>query len=77
MKTITATDIKHNFSPIIHDIESGEEIVISNGKKTIVVIIPYKTYRKAKKRELGTLKGKVSVEFLPGYQLSDEDFLYS
>jgi prevent-host-death family protein len=75
MKTVAVAEVKTHLSSLLKEVESGQEIAISFGKKkeTIAVIIPYDTYRKSKKRELGTLKGKVTVEFKADYAMTDAE----
>jgi prevent-host-death family protein len=60
MKTIRVAEAKTHFSMVLKDVEAGNEIAISDGEKreAIAVIIPYETWKRTKKRELGTLKGK-------------------
>ena len=39
-KKMTATEVSRNFSEVLKLIESGEEVVITRGKKTVAVISP-------------------------------------
>jgi antitoxin (DNA-binding transcriptional repressor) of toxin-antitoxin stability system len=79
MKTLQVAEAKTHFSTVLKDIEAGNEIAISYGKKkkTIAVIIPYETWKKTKKRELGTLKGQGSVEFAEDWYMTDEELSFS
>ena len=82
MKTLQLAEAKTHFSSIMQDIKNGNEVAISYGKKkqTIAVIIPYEKWKKnkkAKKRELGTLKDKVKVKFSHDYKMSDEELINS
>jgi prevent-host-death family protein len=79
MKTLPVAEVKTHLSSLLKEVELGNEIAISYGKAkhTIAVIIPVEMYKKAKKRELGTLKGKVVVEFKSDFKMDDEDFLNS
>ncbi|MFH0977009.1 MAG: type II toxin-antitoxin system Phd/YefM family antitoxin [Spirochaetota bacterium] len=79
MKILQLNEVKTNLSAILKEVGTGKEIGISYGKKkeTIAVIVPIKNYNKLKKRVLGTLKGKMSVEFKPGYRMSDKELLRS
>jgi antitoxin (DNA-binding transcriptional repressor) of toxin-antitoxin stability system len=72
-------EAKTNFSSILKDVQAGDEIAIAYGKKkqTIAVIIPYEQWVKTKKRELGTLKGKVIVKFSEDFSISDEELINS
>jgi len=79
MRTLQIAEAKPHFSSVIQDIQNGNEVAISYGKKkqTIAVIIPYEKWKKSKKRELGTLKGKVKVNFSDDFKMSDEEFINS
>jgi prevent-host-death family protein len=79
MKTLQVAEAKTHFSAVLKDVEAGNEVAISYGKKkeTIAVIIPYKTWKKTKKRELGTLKGKGSVQFSKDWYMTDEELIHS
>ena len=82
MKTLQLAEAKTHFSSVIQDIQNGNEVAISYGKKkqTIAVIIPYEKWKKSKisrKRELGTLKGKVKVKFSKDFKMSDEELINS
>ena len=79
MKTLSVAKIKTHLSAVLKEVKSGKEIAVSFGKKkeTIAVIIPYENYVKSKKRVLGSLKGKASVEFKSGFKMSDKELLNS
>ena len=76
MKTFSVAYVKTNLSSILKEVESGEEIAISFGKKKemIAVIVSYNAYKQSKKRKLGTLKGKMTVEFKKDFKMSDKEF---
>jgi prevent-host-death family protein len=77
MKTLPLAEAKTHFSSIIKDVEAGNEVAISYGKKkqTIAVIIPYEKWKKSKKRQLGTLEGKMSVTFTDDFAMTDEELI--
>ncbi len=79
MKTLPIAEARKNFSSIIKEVESGNEVAISYGKKkeTIAVIIPYENWKKSKKRELGTLKNKAKVSFSKDFKMSEEELIKS
>jgi len=60
MKTLPVAEVRTNFSSLLKEVESGNEIGISFGRKkeTIAVIIPIEEYKRMKTRKLGTLQGK-------------------
>ncbi|MDR2402398.1 MAG: type II toxin-antitoxin system Phd/YefM family antitoxin [Spirochaetaceae bacterium] len=79
MKTVSLAEAKTHFSAILKDVGLGNEVAIAYGKKkeTIAVIIPYKTWKKSKKRQLGTLEGKVTVKFSKDFSITDEALINS
>jgi prevent-host-death family protein len=48
MKTMQIGELKTHFSEVLNDVKSGEEIVITYGKKkeNIAVIIPYSAFKR-------------------------------
>ncbi|GHV25278.1 prevent-host-death protein [Spirochaetia bacterium] len=79
MKTLQLAEAKTHFSAVLKDVELGNEIAISYGKKkeTIAVIIPYEKWKKSRKRELGSLEGRGSVTFADDWYMTDEEFCES
>ncbi len=77
MKTLPVAEVRTNFSALLKEVESGNEIGIAFGRKkeTIAVIIPIDEYKKMKERRLGTLEGKATVEFKDDWAISDEELL--
>jgi prevent-host-death family protein len=79
MKTVQSAEAKAHFSAVLRDVEAGNEVAITYGKKkqTIAVIIPFEQWKKTKKRQLGTLEGKMSVQFAEDFAMTDEEFINS
>ena len=79
MKTVPLAEARTHFSSLLKEVESGNEIGITYGrkKKTIAVIVPIEEYRKIKAKRLGTLEGRVKLEFKGDWSISDEEFLSS
>ena len=79
MKIVQSAEAKTHFSSILRDVQAGDEIAIAYGKskQTVAVIISYEQWKKSKKRELGTLKGKVKVTFSKDFSMSDEELINS
>ena len=77
MKTIQSAKAKTHFSSVIKDVEAGNEVGITYGKKkkTVAVIIPYEKWKKNQKRQLGTLEGKISVKFASDFSMTDEELI--
>ena len=79
MKVFQSAEAKTHFSSILKDIEAGNEVAITYGRKkqTVAVIIPYDQWKKTKKRQLGTLKNKAKVQFSKDFSMSDEELINS
>ena len=77
MKTLTIAKIRMNFSALLKEVELGNEIGIAFGRKqeTIAVIVPIEEYKRIKARKLGSLEGKVKVEFSENWTITDEEFI--
>ena len=75
MKTLQSAEAKTHFSSVLKDIEAGNEVAITYGKRkeTVAVIIPYKKWKKGQKRHLGSLEGKMSVKFTDDFSMTDEE----
>ena len=79
MKTLPVAEVRSHFSSLLKEVENGNEIGISFGKekKTIAVIMSIKEYKKIKTRRLGTLEGRVTVEFKEDWKMTEEEFMNS
>jgi antitoxin (DNA-binding transcriptional repressor) of toxin-antitoxin stability system len=79
MKTLPVAEVRTNFSSLLKEVEAGQEIGISFGRKKlpIAVIMPIGEYLKSRPRKLGTLEGKVTVEFKDDWAITDEELLTS
>ena len=79
MKVLESAEAKTHFSSILRDIEAGNEVAITYGRKkqTVAVIIPYDLWKKTKKRQLGTLKDRAKVYFSKDFSMSDEELINS
>ena len=77
MKMLQSAKAKTHFSSILKDVEAGNEVAIMYGKKkqAIAVIIPYEKWKRNQKRQLGTLEGKMSVEFSSDFAMTDEELI--
>ena len=77
MKTLQLAEAKTHFSSVLKDIQAGNEVAIVFGKKkeTVAVIIPYEKWKKNKKRQLGSLEGKMSVKFAEDFAMTDEELI--
>jgi antitoxin (DNA-binding transcriptional repressor) of toxin-antitoxin stability system len=79
MKVVSLGEAKTRFSAILKDVSLGNEVAIAYGRKkeTIAVIISYPTWKKSKKRQLGSLEGKAAVKFSKGFSITDGELLNS
>ena len=75
MKTYPVGEFKAHFAEIMEQVRSGEEIIISYGKKkeNVAVIIPYASY-KTKKIRLGLLQDK-TLKFSDDFKMTEEELL--
>ncbi len=65
-KKMTATEVSRNFSEVLKLVESGEEVVITRGKKTVAVISPKSQTSGEKLAELLSTSGSVFDDELVG-----------
>ena len=79
MKSVSLAEAKTHFSSIIKDVEAGNDVAISYGKKrqSIAVIVSYEKWKKNQKRQLGALEGRMSVEFAGDFKMTDEELIDS
>ena len=75
MKTFPVGEFKTHFSEIMEQVRSGEEIIITYGKKreNVAVLIPYASY-KTKKIRLGLLQDKALV-IHDDFKMTEEELL--
>ncbi|HIJ58186.1 MAG TPA: type II toxin-antitoxin system Phd/YefM family antitoxin [Deltaproteobacteria bacterium] len=79
MQTLTVGELKTGFSEVLKKIRSGEEIVISYGKKRekVAVLVPYSTYASTPERSLGLLKNRAGCIIHDDFEISEEEMLAS
>jgi hypothetical protein len=77
MKSIAVGEFKAQFSSIIKELQKGQPITITYGKKRTKwpVLVPYEHYVKSAKRQIGVLQGKASYDIHDDFNLTDEAFL--
>jgi antitoxin (DNA-binding transcriptional repressor) of toxin-antitoxin stability system len=59
MATVTIHAAQDSLPQLVARAEAGEEIVLSRGEEPVAKIVPIQP--KAKKRQFGALKGKISI----------------
>ena len=64
MRMLQSAKAKIHFSSVLRDVEAKTEIAITYGKKK-------------QKRQLGTLEGKMSVNFSKDFAMTDEELINS
>jgi prevent-host-death family protein len=80
MQTLTVGEFKANFSEVLRNVQNGQEVVISYGKKKekIAVLMPYDQVKPKADRPLGLLRGKAGFKIRDGFKMTaDEEFLLS
>ena len=79
MKTVPVAEVRSNLSTLLKEVESGKEIGISFGRRreTIAVIVSIAEYKKIKERRLGSLAGRLTVEFKDDWKMTDDELLDS
>ena len=77
MKGLPVGELKANFSEVLEEVQNGESIQIVYGKKKkpVAMIVPIKKQKKAAKRKLGLLEGKVRFEFADDFKITEEEFV--
>jgi prevent-host-death family protein len=76
MKTLAVGEFKTHFSKIMDDVKSGQEIIITYGRKkeNIAVVIPYSKYKRKNKIKLGLLKNK-KMKIQDDFKMTTEELL--
>ncbi len=79
METFTIGELKTNFSEVLKKLRSGQEIVISYGKKRekVAVIVPYSAYASTAERSVGLLKDRAECIIHDDFEMSEEEILVS
>jgi antitoxin (DNA-binding transcriptional repressor) of toxin-antitoxin stability system len=76
MKTMPVGELKTHFSEVLHKVQKGERfgILYGRGKKPVAMIVPFVEEIK-KKRQLGILEGKVTIEFKDDFEMTDDELI--
>ena len=79
MQTLTIGELKGRFSEVLKKLRSGQEIIISYGKKKekVAVIVPYPDYVARPERRLGLLKERAKCIIHEDFGISEEEMLAS
>jgi antitoxin (DNA-binding transcriptional repressor) of toxin-antitoxin stability system len=78
MKSMPVGEIKTHFSEILDEVKLGSKVAILYGKSKIPIamIVPY-VEEKPNKRKIGILDGKVKIEFMNDFEMTDEELIGS
>ncbi|MEA3231176.1 MAG: type II toxin-antitoxin system Phd/YefM family antitoxin [Thermodesulfobacteriota bacterium] len=79
MQTLTIGELKSRFSEVLKQVRSGQEIIISYGKKRekVAVIVPYSVYASTPERTLGLLKDRAGCIIHDDFEISEKEMLTS
>ena len=79
MQTLTIGELKGRFSEVLKKLRSGQEIIISYGKKKekVAVIVPSPDYVARPERRLGLLKERAKCIIHEDFGISEEEMLAS
>ena len=79
MKTKSVGELKTHFSEVLEEVKNGESIVISYGRKKqkVAVIVPYDSYKRSVKRDIGICEKKATYRIHDDFKLNDDEFLKS
>lgn len=78
MITVPVGEFKANFSQYLKEVEKGEKITISYGRKkqNIAILSPIEVDEQKAFRKLGTLRDKGGKAIImPDWEMTDEDLL--
>jgi antitoxin (DNA-binding transcriptional repressor) of toxin-antitoxin stability system len=76
VKSLAVGELKSHFSQILDEVKQGAKVGILYGKnkKPVAMIVPY-VEEKSEKRRLGILDGKVKIEFMDDFEMTDEELI--
>jgi len=76
MRTLPVGEFKTHFSEAMAQVKSGQEILITYGRKreNLAVVVPYEVYKKRNKIKLGALSHK-RCRIKDNFSMTAEDLL--
>ena len=76
MKTMAVAEFKADFSKVLEEVRQGERVGILYGRarKPVAMIVPYES-EETGRREIGVMDGKVKIEFMDDFEISEEELL--
>jgi prevent-host-death family protein len=80
MRSLQVAEFKANLSSILAEVKTkGEEYIVEFGRnhEKVAVLIPYEKYQQQFQQgiKLGLFANSASVEFKPGFKITDEQLL--
>jgi antitoxin (DNA-binding transcriptional repressor) of toxin-antitoxin stability system len=75
MRTMSVGEFKAQFSKVLKEVEQGEKIGITFGRKKEVKAMLVPGEAPAHPRKLGILKKDVEVVFAEDFKMTEEEFL--
>lgn len=75
MKTMSVGEFKAHFSQVLKDVEKGEKIGITFGRKKEVKAFLVPKEESKEPRKLGILEGKGKVSFKEDFKMTEDEFL--
>ena len=78
MVTMPVAELKAQFSRVLAAVRAGERVGVLYGKsrKPVAMIVPYEP-ENLPEREIGFLDGKVRIEFMDDFEMTEEELLGS
>ncbi len=79
MKSLPVGEFKAQFSEVLELVQQGESVGVLYGrsKKPVAKLVPMNDSdtKKAGKRKLGLLKGKMKVVFAPDFKMTEDELI--
>jgi antitoxin (DNA-binding transcriptional repressor) of toxin-antitoxin stability system len=77
MKTLTVGELKARFADVLREVEGGEVVAVSYGRRRrkVAAIVRYDQYTGVRERNLGVLEGKAVYRIAPDFTVSDEELV--
>ena len=75
MNSIAIAEARAKLSTVLKNVQAGEEFIITSdrSKEPVAVVVPFSEWKKSQSRKLGSLSGKVRVEFSDDLQMTEEE----
>jgi antitoxin (DNA-binding transcriptional repressor) of toxin-antitoxin stability system len=75
MRTMSVGEFKAHFSQVLKDVENGEKIGITFGRKKEVKAFLVPSDEQKEPRKLGILEGRGKVVFKDDFKITEEELL--